>query len=106
MSEKEFINGSDPDANEQWAALIYNDKESREGIIRKLEIKFLTTGDIVFNMLQAQELINFMANQSNGIEWEPDSTEQDRMQVATTVVSHLFDMIVEGGNYLAKFSMN
>lgn len=103
---KEYINGSDADANKQWAGLFYNDLGVRNKLIERLEITFLTDGNISFNKHEACSLINFMATEDNGVEWEPETSEEDKFQTVSEVVGHFFDMIVDGNSYLARFSVN
>lgn len=103
---KEFIDGSEPDANKQWAGLFYNNLDVRNKLIERLEITFLTDGNISFNKHEACSLIHFMATEDNGVEWEPETNEEEKFQTVSEVVAHFFDMIVDGNSYLARFSVN
>lgn len=103
---QEYINGSSPDANKQWAGLFYNDLEVRNMLMHKLGITFLTDGSIYYNGNETCEFIKFIAKEDTGVEWEPETTEEEKFQTANDVVRHFFDMIVEGNNYLLKFSIN
>lgn len=103
---KEYIDGTDPDANKQWAGLFYNDLGIRTKLMERLEINFLTDGNISYNRNEACALIRFIATQANGVEWEPETSEEDKVQIASEVVGHFFDMICEGYGYLGKFSAN
>lgn len=102
----EYIDGTDPDANKQWAGLFYNDLGIRTKLMERLEIRFLTDGSISFNKNETCELINFIATKDNGAEWEPETTEEEKLQVANDVIAHFFDMIVDSQSYLARFSVN
>jgi hypothetical protein len=103
---QEFINGTDPDANKQWAGLFYNNLDLRTQLMDRLGIKFLTDGSIYYNKNETCEFIKFIATDDNGVEWEIETTEEQKFETANDVVCHFFDMIVEGNNYLAKFSVN
>lgn len=103
---KEFINGSEPDANKQWAGLFYDNLDTRAGLIKKLQISFLADGSISFNRNETYKLINFIATEAEGVEWEPETTEEEKLQIVDEVMCHFFDMLIEGNSYLARFSAN
>lgn len=105
MSE-EYINGYDPDADKQWAGLIYNDLNVRQSLIRRLNIIYLTDGTISLDQREACDFVNFIATADTGVEWLPDATEEDKQQTANDVLCNFLNMVVEETKHLAKFSVN
>ena len=90
------------------ADILFNNISTREKLIKSFDIKN-HLGIVVLNGMEVNEFINFFINcsEEEGINWEPDSPKQEKIEFAKLVVASFVQKVInQNNNYLPAFSNN
>lgn len=93
---------------QHWADGLYNDEHLKQELIHDMKIVHKTDGTIDFDDSVADTFVQFLAqaNEDQGIQWEPNTTEEQKIETCTRVVCNFLSLVAASNHHLPKFSIN